>query len=325
MRFHLDLDTGTGPAAIQHRQKLLLTGSCFTEHIGQRLSDLKFDCHANPFGIVFNPESIRLALTRLLENRPFGESGLMERQGSWFSLETHTSFTKASKEELLATLNSLVAAWHGYLRTADWLILSFGSAFYYEHRELQRVVANCHKLPAKQFTKLMADPSAIIASYNELLKSLRSLNPDLKVMLTVSPVKHLRDGVVENNLSKAVLTVAAHGIANANEHCYYFPAYELVNDDLRDYRFYEADMAHPNQQAIDYVWQKFSGSWIDPAARPLLDRLAALQAAFRHRPLQEATQAFADFKSAQLKKCRELKTEFPYLDLNKEIIYFSQE
>ncbi len=324
MRFHLDLDTGLSPAHMQHRQKLLLMGSCFTEHIGKRLNDLKFDCHANPFGIVFNPESMLQALTRLLENKPFAESELMEQQGSWLSLETHTSLTRSSKEELITTLNALVAEWHEHLKTARWLMLTFGSAFYYEHQEQQRIVANCHKLPAKQFTKKMADPSAIIASYTDLLKALRSFNPDLNVILTVSPVKHVRDGVVENSLSKAALILAAHGIVNANDQCYYFPAYELVNDDLRDYRFYEADMAHPNQQAIDYVWQKFSGSYFDPASRPLLDRLAALNTAFRHRPLQEATQAFADFKSAQLQKCLELKTEFPYLDLNTEINYFSQ-
>ncbi len=324
MRFYLDLDTGISPASIQHRQKLLLMGSCFTEHIGKRLNDLKFDCHVNPFGSVFNPGSMHQALTRLLERRPFGESDLMEQQGSWLSLETHTSLNRSSKEDLLTTLNTLLTEWHEHLKTADWLMLTFGSAFYYEHQERQRLVANCHKLPAKQFTKKLADPSAIIASYNDLLKTLRSFNPNLKVILTISPVKHLRDGVVMNNLSKATLILAAHGIVNANDQCYYFPAYELVNDDLRDYRFYEADMAHPNQQAIDYVWQKFSGSWFAPATRPLLDRIAALNAAFRHRPLQESTQAFADFKSAQLQKCMELKNDFPYLDLNTEMAYFSQ-
>lgn len=325
MRFHLDLETGISPAGIQHQQKLLLMGSCFTEHIGKRLRDLKFDCSSNPFGIVFNPESMLQALTCLLENKPFGESGLIEQQGSWLSLETHTSFNRSSKEELLAQLNAVVAEWHERLRTADWLLLTFGSAFCYEHREQKRIVANCHKLPAKQFTKKMAGPSTIIASYNALLKSLRSFNPALKVILTVSPVKHLRDGVVENNLSKAALILAAHGIVNTNDHCYYFPAYELVSDDLRDYRFYEADMAHPNQQAIDYVWQKFSGSWFDPATRSLLDRLSALNTAFRHRPIQESTQAFAGFKSAQLQKCLGLKNDFPYLDLDTEVNYFSQQ
>ncbi len=324
MRFHLDLDTGSGPANIGHRQSLLLMGSCFTEHIGRRLSDLKLNCATNPFGSVFNPESMRQALTRLLESKPFGESELVEQQGSWLSLDTHSSFTKSSQQELLTTLNTLVSQWHGHLKTADWLLLTFGSAYYYEHIMQRRVVANCHKLPAKAFTKKMADPATITDSYTMLIQKLRKLNPELKIMLTVSPVKHLRDGVVENNLSKAVLTVAAHGIVKANEQCFYFPAYELVNDDLRDYRFYEADLAHPNQQAIDYVWQKFSGSWLDPASRPLLDRLAALNTAFRHRPLQEDTQAFADFKNAQLQKCRELKTAFPYLDLDTEMTYFLQ-
>lgn len=324
MRFHLDLNTGSGPHPIGHRQKVLLMGSCFTEHMGKRLNDLKFDCHTNPFGIVFNPESMQQQLARFLERRLFQESDLMEDKGLWLSLETHTSLNKADKETLLTTLNALVEEWHAHLKTAGWLVLTFGSAFYYEHNDLARIVANCHKLPAKQFIKKMADPAAITHSYHVLIKKLRELNPGLRVLVTVSPVKHLCDGVVENNLSKAVLTVAAHGIANANKHCYYFPAYELVNDDLRDYRFYEADMAHPNQQAVDYVWQKFSDAYFDPEDRVLLDRLAAVNTAFRHRPLQEATPAFAAFKKAQLQKCLELKNDFPYLDLNKEIGYFSQ-
>lgn len=324
MRFHLDLNTGSGQPTIGHRQKLLLMGSCFTEHMGKRLNDLKFDGHSNPFGSVFNPESIRLALIRLAENRRFNESDLMEDRGTWLSLETHTSLNRSSKEELLEMLNSRVEEWHRHLKTADWLILTLGSAYYYEYNASKRIVANCHKLPAKHFSKQLAEPSAIIAAYKNVVETLRNLNPGLKIIFTVSPVKHLRDGVVENNLSKAVLTVAAHGIVKAAEGCSYFPAYELVNDDLRDYRFYEADMAHPNQQAIDYVWQKFSGTHFDPETRPLLDRIAALNAAFHHRPLHEATQAFADFKNAQLQKCVELKTGFPYLDLHKEMDYFSQ-
>jgi hypothetical protein len=324
MRFHLDLNTGISADAIRHRQKLLLMGSCFTEHIGKRLVDLKFNVHTNPFGIVFNPESIQLALARLLENRTFRECDLMEHLDSWLSLETHTSLNKTSKQELLDTLNALVEAWHQHLKEADWLILTFGSAYYYEYNASQRIVANCHKLPAKRFTKKLADPSAIVDSYRTLLEKLQTFNPGLKIVFTVSPVKHLRDGVVENNLSKSVLTVATHGIVHATDRCSYFPAYELVNDDLRDYRFYESDMAHPSQEAIDYVWQKFSGKYIEQEARPLLDRIASLNAAFRHRPLHGTTQAFRDFKAAQLQKCLELKNEFPYLDLTKETDHFSQ-
>ncbi len=324
MRFHLDLNTGTNADVIGHRQSMLLMGSCFTEHISKRLSDLKFNCHSNPFGIVFNPESMLQALTRILDRKLFSEGDLMEQPDFWLSLETHTSLNRSSKEELLNTLNAVVNEWHEHLKTADRLMLTFGSAYGYEYNISKRIVANCHKLPAKYFTKKLADPSEMTDSYIALVKKLRSLNPGLKILFTVSPVKHLRDGVVENNLSKAILTVATHGIVQAAEHCSYFPAYELVNDDLRDYRFYEADMAHPNQQAIDYVWQKFSGTYFDPEVRPLLDRLAALHAAFRHRPLLQGTQAFADFKRTQLQKCHELKNDFPYLDLTREIAHFSQ-
>lgn len=324
MHFHLNLDTGISTELIQHRQKLLLMGSCFSEHIGNRLNDLKFDCHPNPFGIVFNPGSMHKALTRIVDQQEFRDNDVMEYKGSWLSPEAHSSLNKTTKTELLDTLNAHRTEWYEHLKRADWLILTFGSAYYYELNDSGSIVANCHKLPAKRFTKKLAEPSAIIDSYLALLEKIRILNPGLKVILTVSPVKHLRDGVVGNNLSKSILCLSSHSIVNASGNTFYFPAYELVSDDLRDYRFYEADMAHPNRQAIDYVWQKFSGSYFDENTRTLLDRLTALNAAHRHRPLQPDTPAFVDFKKAQLQHCKKLQHDFPYLDLQQETDYFSQ-
>ena len=322
MHFHLDLNTGISTELIQHRQKLLLMGSCFSEHIGKRLNDLKFDCRSNPFGIVFNPLSMHKALSRIVDQEEFTDSDIMEYKGSWLSPEAHSSLNKATKAELLDTMNAITADWHERLKSADWLLLTFGSAYYYVLNDSGSIVANCHKLPAKRFTKKLAEPSAIIDPYQALLDKLRVLNPGLRVILTVSPVKHLRDGVVENNLSKSILCLSSHSIVNTSGNSFYFPAYELVSDDLRDYRFYEADMAHPSRQAIDYVWQKFSGSYFDESTRTLLDRITALNAAYNHRPLQPDTQAFVDFKKAQLQQCKRLQQEFPYLDLQQETAYF---
>lgn len=324
MRFHLDLQTGISPDKIGHQHRLLLIGSCFTEHIGQRLNDLKFNCHSNPFGIVFNPLSMIKTMDRLIEKNPFTEADVMQHQGSWLSLDAHSSLSKPSRELLLRHLNAEVEEWHGHLKQADWLILTFGSAYYYEYLASGSTVANCHKLPAGLFIKKMAQAGELTTAYKELLQKLQAFNPSLNVIVTVSPVKHLRDGVIQNNLSKSVLSLTAHGLAEGQNNCSYFPSYELINDDLRDYRFYEADMAHPNKQAIDYVWNKFCGTYFDTETQTLLDKITALNSAFLHRPLQAESKAFADFKSAQLKKCSELKARYPYLDLEKEQHYFSQ-
>lgn len=323
MPFHLDLDTGRSADTIRHQHSILLVGSCFTEHMQKRLSDLKFDSHANPFGIMFNPISMAAALERIIDHKRFTEADVMEHHGSWLSLETHTSLTKFSKTELLKALNAVLEEWHERLKKADWLILTFGTAFYYEHNDSGLTVANCHKLPAKAFTKKTADPALIDISYNIVLKKLSLFNPSLKVLFTISPVKHLRDGVVENNLSKSILTYSAHTIVEQHPHSSYFPSYELVNDDLRDYRFYEADMAHPNKQAVDYVWKKFSGTYFDPGTQALLEKIGELTAAANHRPLRADTKAHSDFRAAQLQKCMDLKSHYPYLDLEKELQHFS--
>lgn len=323
MRLHLDLDIKPAPVPIRHEQKLLLMGSCFTEHMGQRLEAMKFDCHLNPFGITFSPESLLRHLRRILKNEAFTEADLMQGADHWFAPDAHSSLSDTTSEGLLSRLNAQLHNWHHHLHTASWLILTFGSAYAYWHRERQHVVANCHKLPANHFTKRLADPEVLATSYSELIDELRAFNPKLRLILTVSPVKHLRDGVVENNLSKAILCLTAHKLVQSAGHCTYFPAYELVNDDLRDYRFYETDMAHPNHQAIDYVWEKFSKTYFDQSTQALLQQLSALRAALLHRPLHPNTRAYAEFKAHQLNTCRALASRYPFLDFQTEIAHFS--
>ncbi len=323
MRFHLDLNPGICSDKIQHRDTILLSGSCFSEHIEKKLNDLKFKCFSNPFGIVFNPNSIDITITRILEKNYFTDKDISEHNDTYLSLETHTSFIKFTKAELLSTLNGLIEAWHTHLTKADWLVITLGSAFYYRHLKTNTVAANCHKLPGREFSKQICETNTIVSNYNALLEKLNTFNPELKIILTVSPVKHLRDGIIQNNLSKAILIQSVHQIINKNKNCIYFPAYELVNDDLRDYRFYDPDMAHPNQQAIDYVWNKFSDMFFDKDTHALITKLNELNLSLNHRPLNTTGKAFSDFKSLQVKKCLELKTQYPYLDLDTEIRYFS--
>ncbi|MES2133568.1 MAG: GSCFA domain-containing protein [Bacteroidota bacterium] len=324
MQFHLDFNPGISADKIQHQHSVLLIGSCFTEHIEKKLSAAKFNCDSNPFGIVFNPKSIAIGLIRIIEKNYFTENDLMNTGESWISLETHTALSKSSKEELLSTLNNLIDQWHLHLSKSNWLILTFGSAHYYQYNQTGSTVANCHKLPGQAFTKKTDDPTQIETTYTLLLKKLHQLNPSLKVLFTVSPVKHLRDGVIQNNLSKAILTVSIHTIIRQNKNCFYFPAYELVNDDLRDYRFYEPDMAHPNKQAIEYVWNKFADTYFDKETLTMVDKFNELHSSMNHRPLHIHTKAFTDFKAAQLKKCLQLQKLYPYVNLENEISYFSK-
>lgn len=324
MQFHLDLNPGISADKIQHQHSLLLIGSCFTEHIEKKLSAVKFNCNSNPFGIVFNPKSIADSLTRILEKNYFTESDLMETGEKWISLETHTALSKSSKEELLSALNNLIDQWHLHLSKAHWLILTFGTAHYYQYNQTGNAVANCHKLPAQAFTKKTSDPSQIATAYTTVLEKLHQLNPSLTILFTVSPVKHLRDGVIQNNLSKAILTVSVHEIIRKNKNCFYFPAYELVNDDLRDYRFYEPDMAHPNKQAIEYVWNKFSACYFDKETQAMIDKFNELHSSINHRPLHLHTKAFSDFKAAQLKKCLQLQALYPFINFENELSYFSK-
>lgn len=324
MQFHLNINTGVSTDKIEHRNITLFFGSCFSEHIEKRLNDLKFNSASNPFGIVFNPVSIQRSLNRIITKTYFTENDLLENGDMWKCLETHSSLSMASKAQLLHTLNSLVDEWYVKLCKANTLIITFGSAFFYEHLESGITVANCHKLPGKLFTKHLSNTAAIVADYNALLNTLKSFNPDLKVIFTVSPVKHLRDGIIENSLSKAVLIQSVHEISKQHSNCTYFPAYELVNDDLRDYRFYEADMAHPNKLAIDYVCDKFSGMFFSTDTLKLNAKLRELNSAFHHRPLNKESIAFTEFKQAQVNKCLALKTDYPFLNFDKELIYFSE-
>ncbi len=323
MSFHLNFDPPVSKQKLTHHDQVLMMGSCFSEHIAQRLSSLKFQVETNPFGITFNPESIEMALNRIIDKRYFTEEDVFEKEGRWFSLEAHSSVLSFSENKLLELLNNSIDSWNAKLKTAKYLVITFGSAFFYTHKAKDSTVANCHKLPATLFEKRLADVHLIVKKYQDLVEKLKTINPQLSVLFTVSPVKHLRDGVVENNLSKAILIQMVHQVIKQNSHCFYFPAYELVIDDLRDYRFYEADMAHPNQQAIEYVWRKFSDTYFDQETKSLIEKIQEINQALNHRPFNPETETHLKFKKAFYQKCEALIASHKWLDLKKELNYFS--
>lgn len=323
MQFHLGFTPEISEQKISHHDKVLMIGSCFSEHIYQRLTDLKFNVHSNPFGIIFNPESICHILHRIIDKQYYTVSDIFEKDDQFFSFECHSSFSSANAKTFIIELNEIIDEWHDWIKTTDFLVITFGSAFAYWHLQKKEWVANCHKFPAATFKKRLLSPTNIIDSYTILLHKLIVFNPKVNVVLTVSPVKHLRDGVVENNLSKAHLIQATHHLIANFSHCHYFPSFELVNDDLRDYRFYETDMAHPNKAAIDYVWEKFSAVYFTNETVNLNSAISDVNKAMQHNPFNSESQAHIQFKHNYLDKCKALAEKHTWLNFQKEIHYFS--
>lgn len=313
MRFHLDHRPEKQGFEIEHRHRLMLIGSCFSENIGQLLNDHKFQVLSNPSGILFNPLSIGQCLEALVGNPEDHEPYLLQHDGLFFSYRHHSSIHNADKEALLQKISAERQHATHFLKSADFLIITFGTAYAYHHKQLKGIVANCHKQPGQTFEKILSQPEELVSHYKTLIARLRSFNPGLRIIFTLSPVKHLKDGLVENTLSKSILHLTIQRLVSQSEGCYYFPAYELVTDDLRDYRFYKADLAHPSEQAIQYVWEKFGGAFFSERTLQLNRLIHDLNKALAHRSLNEKAQGDAKLESYianQKSEIKKLKPDF---------------
>lgn len=253
--FRTDIKIPQSNWLIKPNSMLFLTGSCFSEYIGQYFSDARFNIGINPMGILFNPKSIANSLDRIVNRIEFVDTDLDFHNGLYHSFHHHGRFSSPNKTEMLEAVNSSLISAHDRLRNTDYLFITFGTAYVYEHIEKDMVVANCHKFPSSDFKHYRLSIEDIVAEYTLLIKQLLEINSNLKIAFTVSPVRHLKDGAHENQLSKATLLLAIERLTQDFEQAFYFPAFELVLDDLRDYRFYNSDMVHPNSLAIDYVWE----------------------------------------------------------------------
>ena len=322
MEFHLEFSPIPFATKIDHSQLLFLAGSCFTEQIGQKLSAHKFRIIDNPNGILFNPVSISKSVLSYIQNKQYGEADLFYHNELWGSWEHHTRFSSVSKDTCLQKINASQSAAHGFLKNADWVLLTLGSAFVYE-LENKQVVANCHKVPTDKFKKRLLAIDEVVTVLENLLLNLKAFNPKLKIIFTISPVRHSRDGFIENNWSKAILINSVHHVVDKYEHAFYFPSYELIIDDLRDYRFYAEDMVHPNYAATNYVWEKFVTTCIDPSSQILMKEINTINAARHHKPFNPASQAHQKFLKINLAKIEKLKEQFPYLNFEEEILFFN--
>ncbi|WP_295119339.1 GSCFA domain-containing protein [uncultured Chitinophaga sp.] len=324
MDFHLSFPIPPLPQPVQYDHNILMAGSCFAEEIGGLMAENRFKVLLNPHGILFNPVSIVKTLHTYLDAKVYTPHDLFQQNGAWHSYDHHSRFSGVNQQEVLQNINNSQTAATKQLLEADWLIITLGSAFGYTLKENGRLVSNCHKVPQQQFNKKLFSAEEIITAIDNVMHRLFFANRKVKIMFTVSPVRYVRDGVVENNLSKAILLQAVHHLVNKFDRLYYFPAYELVIDDLRDYRFYKQDMVHPNEQAVQYVWEKFATACLHPQAQELLKAVQEIGRARRHRPFIENSEQHRQFLAGYAQKVRGLMEQHPYLDLQEELQYFSQ-
>ncbi len=306
MHFHTELTPENLPVQIGLRDQIVTVGSCFAEVMGGQLLDHKLAVTNNPFGTVFNPVSISKLLTMVLRDQMPDEQLYVERDGVWFHHDFHSSHWASTREGLRNRLMVILSETGEALRQADWLVLTLGSAVVYRHIETGQVVANCHKMPGGQFEKYLYQIDHLRAEFNSLLRTLRRANPRLTILLTVSPVRHTRDTLPLNSVSKATLRLLAHELTVWHDHIHYFPSFDIMQDDLRDYRFYEADMIHPNAQAEAYIFQKFVQSAFDPELRGFVGEWAGIRKALSHRPLHGQTDAHRRFLTQTLARLESL-------------------
>ena len=319
----LDIDIASPKVQLSYKDKILLVGSCFTEEIGVRLKEVKFNSLQNPNGILYDPFSICRAISSWIGNISSDDQQLVFLDELWHSWQHHSVYSGIDKETVIKNIQTSTANAHHYLKQANWLLITLGSSIHYSLAEGNLEVANCHKAPSSFFEKKSIAVDEIASALRDSLKELSVFNPSLQVILTVSPVRHTRDGLVENTRSKARLVEAIGIISNEFSNTFYFPAFELVMDVLRDYRFYETDLVHPNAQAADFVFEKFIKTFINPANRAILEEIKTLVTARKHRPFHPSTEAHQKFRKSQLLKANTLQALYPYLDLKEEITFFT--
>lgn len=314
MQLHLNYKPKPSSLKIDHTQALFMIGSCFAENIGEKLMQHGFHTFINPSGILFNPLSIYHCLTDIIEEKEIDDSLLLQRNELHFSYLHHGSIYNPSKDQLKVQINNTQKSAKEFLRNSKFLMITFGTAYVYELQHNKQTVANCHKQNSSLFQKRLISVEEIVSKTSELINAIKKLNTTIQIIFTVSPVKYLKDGIEENNLSKATLLLALNQLSN-NTNGIYFPAYELVNDDLRDYRFYKEDMAHPNNQAINYVWEKFSDTFFTEETKQLNKEVYAVTSASQHQLLHPEGAEAKQFLLNLENKRKELLKKFPFLNI----------
>ncbi len=334
----LNINLPKADKLINHQHQILSVGSCFTEHIGNALTEMKFQVLQNPNGILFDPVSVCSSLVSYIQNKQYAVDDLFYLNELWQSWQHHSRFSGMDKEAVLEKINHSQSKAHQFLKNADWLIITLGSAFNYRLKseesksagipqvsrlENDGAVANCHRAPSQFFQKNLLSITEIIEKLDNTIHQLFHFNGKLNIIFTISPVRHIRDGVVENNRSKARLIEAVHHMANKFDRLHYFPSYELVIDVLRDYRFYDIDMVHPNYPATEFVLQKFQQTFMSEETVTISEEIKKIVIARKHKPTHPSTEGHKKFLKSYLEKAISYQKQYPFLDFKREIDYFS--
>lgn len=286
---------------IKYTDTILSMGSCFAHNIATKLEQQLYRTCINPFGVLYNPLSIRNSLALLLNNYTFEQKDLFQHKGVWHSFQHHSSFSSLDPNQMLVHINEELDKARNHLKKTNVICLTFGTAWIYELKKTKKVVSNCHKVPSSRFRRRRLSVNEIVEETGKLLTYLREKLPHLQILLTVSPIRHLKDGFIENQISKSTLLLAIHQLVEQQDYIHYFPAYEIMQDDLRDYRFYQSDLIHPSAVAVDYIWDLFAQTYLSDKEDKLRASVYKIVQAATHRPFQPDSAAHQKFIQKQLK------------------------
>lgn len=314
--FRTEIIPEASAVKINLKESILTAGSCFSDSIGAQLSESKFTVLTNPFGVSYNPHSIHKVLRYALHNQAIPDNTYVENQELIANYDFHSSFSALKKSEIELKIREVVGASHYFLKDAKWIFITYGTAWVYERKDTGEIVSNCHKMPASGFTKSLLSQKKVLESFDEFYRDLKTFNPGCKLILTVSPVRHIKDTIQLNSVSKSVLRLACQSIAETYSDAFYFPSYEIMLDDLRDYRFYKSDMIHPSEEAEEYIWNKFSDSFFDNPTKEFIKKWKPIHTALQHKAFNAGTSGHQSFLTKTLTQLEELSKT---VNVDKEI------
>lgn len=315
MEFRTEIEPVHFPFEITQKDKFLNIGSCFSDKFGNYLVDNKLDCFSNPYGVIFNPVSIFRLLNSSISEVPVMNRYLTENNGQWYHFDYHSKLSDKSSSGLARQLEDLHEKVRNYLRKTDYLVITLGTAFVYRLKNNQHVVANCHKKPSDLFDRELLTQKEIGIRFRQFYENLKLFNPRIKIIFTVSPVRHIKDTLQGNNLSKSLLRLACHYFCQDFKDVHYFPAYEILMDDLRDYRYYEEDMIHVNETGQKYVIEHFKNSAFSEDLQQFIDQWQQVKSQLNHKPFQPESEAHQKFLKTLLNKLENLSST---VDVGKE-------
>ncbi|HZV43779.1 MAG TPA: GSCFA domain-containing protein, partial [Saprospiraceae bacterium] len=311
------------PERLRYADKIMMIGSCFAEHIANRLDQYKYEILQNPYGILYNPVSMAESLRRIADKKYYTAGELVYHEGLYHSLDHHGSFSGLNEGMVLDFINETIDSAYAHLSNSQFIFISPGTTWVYQYNPTGRIVGNCHKIPQTHFTKFKLTIEETEQSFEEIYQLVKRLSPSAHLIWTVSPVRHTRDSLIDNQRSKAALTLAAESMITNHPDCHYFPAYEIMMDQLRDYRYYAGDLIHPSETAIDIIWDHFSATYVDQNERKVHDLIDQINQSMNHRFLHARSDAISEFAKKQLELIGKTHKLVPGLDFSKETRYFT--